>query len=96
MEEVMNMFIIATAARLAAENYTGKPCVVDNRSAKRGVAYEIATAAIGEGTSRVALVYMDGRIEWHVAGYVPRDFDERMTDAMCDLLPVAKRVAASW
>ena len=92
----MSNFIIATAARLAAENYTGKPCMVDNRSSKLGVAYEIATSGIGEGTARVARVYMDGRVEWHVTGYVPRDFDERMADVMCNLMPLAKRVAASW
>lgn len=86
-------FVIATAARLAAETYTGRPCAVLNFSSKLGVAYEIAT---GAGCSRIARIYMDGRVEWHVTGYVPRDFDERMADVMCNLMPVARRVAASW
>lgn len=89
----MNNFVIATAARLAAENYTGKPCMVDNRSSKLGVAYEIYT---GAGCSKIARVYIDGRVEWHVTGYVPRDFDSRMADVMRNLMPVARRVAASW
>ena len=92
----MSNFVIATAARLAAENYTGKPCMVDNRSSKLGVAYEIATSGIGEGSARIARVYMDGRVEWHVTGYVPRDFDERMATDMRNLMPTAQRVAASW
>ena len=92
----MSNFVIATAARLAAENYTGKPCVVDNRSSKLGVAYEIATSGIGEGSARLARVYMDGRVEWCVTGYVPRDFDERMAAVMHNLMPAAQRVAASW
>lgn len=92
----MSNFITAIAARLAAENYTGKPCVVDNRSSKLGVAYEIATSGIGEGSSRIARVYMDGRVEWHVTGYVPRDLDSRMAVAMHQLMPLAKRIAASW
>lgn len=94
----MNNFIIATAARLAAENYTGKPCVVDNRSSKLGVAYEIAATSLaaGAGTVRIALVYMDGRVEWRFTGYVPSDLDERMADVMRNLMPVAKRIAASW
>lgn len=86
-------FVIATAARLAAETYTGRPCSVLNYSSKLGVAYEIAT---GAGYSRIARVYMDGRVEWHVTGYVPRDFDARMADVMHNLMPVAQRVAASW
>jgi len=86
-------FVIATAARLAAETYTGRPCAVLNFSPKLGVAYEIAA---GAGCSRIASVYMDGRVEWHVTGYVPRDFDERMADVMRNVMPVAQRVAASW
>ena len=86
-------FVIATAARLAAETYTGRPCSVLNYSSKLGVVYEIAT---GAGCSKIARVYMNGRVEWHVTGYVPRDFDERMAAVMHNLMPVAKRVAASW
>ena len=92
----MSNFITAIAARLAAENYTGKPCVVDNRSSKLGVAYEIATSGIGEGSALVARVYMDGHIEWCVTGYIPRDLDSRMDAAMHQLMPLAKRIAASW
>ena len=92
----MSNFVIATAARLAAENYTGKPCMVDNRSSKLGVAYEIATSGIGEGSARIARVYMDGHVEWCVTGYIPRDFDERMAAVMRNLMPTAQRVAASW
>lgn len=92
----MKTFVIAVAARLAAENYTGKPCMVDNRSSKLGVAYEIATSGIGEGSARVARVYMDGRVEWCVTGYIPRDLDSRMATAMHQLMPLAKRIAASW
>ena len=84
-------FVIATAARLAAETYTGRPCAVLNFSSKLGVAYEIST-----GCSRIARVYMDGRVEWHVTGYIPRDFAERMATVMHNLMPVARRVAASW
>ena len=93
----MNNFIIATAARLAAENYTGKPCVVDNRSSKLGVAYEITATsfAAGAGIVRIALVYMDGRVEWNNVE-IPCGFNSRMDDAMYQLLPLAKRVAASW
>lgn len=93
----MRNFIIATAARLAAENYTGKPCVVDNRSSKLGVAYEIATTSLaaGAGTVRVALVYMDGRVEWQNT-VIPCGFNSRMDHAMYQLMPLAKRVAASW
>lgn len=92
----MSNFVIATAARLAAENFIKRPCVVDNRSSKLGVAYEIATSGIGEGSARIARVYMDGRVEWCVTGYVPRDFDARMADVMRNLMPTAQRVAASW
>ena len=92
----MKTFVIAVAARLAAENYTGKPCMVDNCSSKLGVAYEIATSGIGEGSARVARVYMDGRVEWCVTGYIPRDLDSRMNATMHRLMPVARRVAASW
>ena len=92
----MSNFVIATAARLAAENFIKRPCVVDNRSSKLGVAYEIATSGIGEGSARVARVYMDGRVEWCVTGYIPRDLDSRMAAAMHQLMPLAKRIAASW
>ena len=91
----MNNFVIATAARLAAENYTGMPCVVDNRSSKLGVAYKIAKVGIGRGVSTVALVYMDGSVEWNNVE-IPCGFNSRMDDAMYQLMPLAKRVAASW
>lgn len=86
-------FVIATAARLAAETYTGRPCSVLNYSSKLGVAYEIAT---GAGCSKIARVYMDGRVEWRFTGYVPRDLDDRMAVVMRNLMPTARRVAASW
>lgn len=91
----MNNFIIATTARLAAENYTGMPCVVDNRSSKLGVAYEIAKVGIGRGVTRIALVYFDGRVEWQNTE-IPCGFNSRMDAAIYQLLPLAKRVAASW
>lgn len=91
----MNNFIIATAARLAAENYTGMPCVVDNRSSKLGVAYEIAKTGIGRGVTRIALVYLDGRVEWQNTE-IPCGFNSRMDQAMYQLMPLAKRIAASW
>ena len=91
----MSNFIIATAARLAAENFIKRPCVVDNRSSKLGVAYEIATAAIGEGTVRVALVYMDGRVEWQNTE-IPCGFNSRMDHAMYQLMSLAKRIADNW
>jgi coenzyme F420-reducing hydrogenase alpha subunit len=87
----MNNFITATAARLAAENYIGKPCTVFNFSSKLGVAYEIVT----RGCARVALVYMDGRVEWQNT-IIPCGFNSRMDHAMYQLMPLAKRVAASW
>lgn len=89
----MSNFITAVAARLAAETYTGRPCAVLNFSAKLGVAYEIAT---GAGCSKIARVYMDGRVEWRFTGYVPRDLDDRMAVVMRNLMPTARRVAASW
>ena len=88
-------FVIATAARLAAENYTGMPCVVDSCSSKIGVAYEIAKVGFGRGVTIVALVYLDGSVEWQNTE-IPCGFNGRMDEAMYQLMPLARRVAASW
>lgn len=86
----MKTFVIAVAARLAAENYIGRPCAVLNCSAKLGVAYEIVCNA-----ARIALVYIDGRVSWQNTE-IPCGFNSRMEHAMYQLMPVARRVAASW
>ena len=86
----MSNFITAIAARLAAENYIKRPCIVDNHSSKLGVAYEIRC-----NCARIALVYMDGRVEWQNTE-IPCGFNNHMDAAMHRLMPLAKRIAASW
>lgn len=81
----MNMFILATAARLAAETITGGPChVMDGRSV--GTLYEI-----NYGRELIARVTTSG-IEWQARDRRPEHF----FDLIHNFLPVAKRVARCW
>lgn len=81
----MNMFIIATAARLAAEVVTGGPChVMDGRNV--GTLYEI-----NYGQELIARVTTSG-IEWQARDRRPEHF----FDLIHNFLPVARRVARCW
>lgn len=80
----MNMFVIATAARLAAEVVTGGPCrVMQGRAI--GTLYEIY------GRELIARVTTSG-VEWQSQSHQPENF----FDLIHNFLPAAKRVAASW
>ena len=81
----MNMFIIATAARLAAEVVTGGPCHV-MRGRAVGTLYEI-----NHGRELIARVTPSG-IEWQAQRRQPENF----FDLIHNFLPVAKRVARCW
>lgn len=81
----MNMFIIATAARLAAEVVTGGPCRVMHGHAV-GTLYEI-----NHGRELIARVTTSG-IEWRAQNRQPEHF----FDLIHSFLPVAKRVARCW
>ena len=81
----MNLFIIATAARLAAEVVTGGPChVLHGRDA--GTLYEI-----NYGRELIARVTASG-VEWQAQRRQPEHF----FDLIHNFLPVAKRVARCW
>ena len=81
----MNMLIIATAARLAAEVVTGGPCHVMHGSTV-GALYEIS-----HGRELIARVSTSG-VEWQAQRRQPENF----FDMIHSFLPVARRVAASW
>lgn len=81
----MNMFIIATAARLAAEVVTGGPCHI-MLGCTIGTLYEI-----NYGRELIARVTTSG-IEWQARRRQPENF----FDLIHNFLPVAKRTARCW